>query len=115
MENIIRTGIIGFGLSGRVFHAPFIDVVKGFELSKISTANGNNIHIAQVRYPEALIVPDGQSIIDDENIDLVIVTSPNTVHFQWAKAALLANKHVVVEKPFTVTLAEAEELVELVK
>jgi len=115
MENIIRTGIIGFGLSGRVFHAPFIDVVKGFELSKISTANGNNIHIAQVRYPEALIVPDGQSIIDDENIDLVIVTSPNTVHFQWAKAALLANKHVVVEKPFTATLAEAEELVELAK
>ena len=115
MENIIRTGIIGFGLSGRVFHAPFIDIVEGFELSKISTANANNIHIAQVRYPEAEIVPDGQNIIDDDNIDLVIVTSPNTVHFHWAKAALLANKHVVVEKPFTVTLAEAEELIELAK
>lgn len=115
MENIIRTGIIGFGLSGRVFHAPFIDVVEGFELSKISTTNPNNIHIAQVRYPEALIEPDAQNIIDDTNIDLVIVTSPNTVHFHWAKEALLANKHVVVEKPFTVTLAEAEELIELAK
>ena len=115
MEKIIRTGVIGYGLSGRVFHAPFIDVVEGFELSKISTANPHNIRIAQSRYPNTPIVPDGQSIIDDNNIDLVIVTSPNTVHFKWAKAALLANKHVVVEKPFTVSLAEAEELVELAK
>ena len=115
MEKVIRTGIIGYGLSGRVFHAPFIDVVEGFELSKISTANPHNISIAKSRYPNTPIVPDGQSIIDDNNIDLVIVTSPNTVHFKWAKAALLANKHVVVEKPFTVSLAEAEELVELAK
>lgn len=115
MEKIIRAGIIGFGLSGRVFHAPFVDVVDGFELSKISTANPNNISIVQTRYPSTTIVPDGQSIINDDSIDLVIVTSPNTVHFHWAKAALMANKHVVVEKPFTVTLAEAEELVELAK
>lgn len=115
MENIIRTGIIGFGLSGRVFHAPFVDIVDGFELSKISTANPDNIRIAQKTYPSATIVPDGHSIINDDNIDLVIVTSPNTVHFDWAKAALLANKHVVVEKPFTVTLAEAEELIQLAK
>ena len=115
MENIIRTGIIGFGLSGRVFHAPFIDVVEGFVLSKISTANPDNIRIAKERYPSTTIVPDGESIINDDKIDLVIVTSPNTVHFDWTKKALLANKHVVVEKPFTVTLAEAEELVELAK
>ena len=115
MEKIIRTGIIGYGLSGRVFHAPFIDVVEGFELSKISTANLNNTRIAQSRYPNTTIVPDGKSIINDDNIDLVIVTLPNTVHFDWAKAALLANKHVVVEKPFTVTFAEAQELVELAK
>ena len=115
MEKIIRTGIIGFGLSGRVFHAPFVDIVDGFELSKISTANPENISIAKERYPNATVVADGQSIINDNSIDLVIVTSPNTVHFHWAKEALLANKHVVVEKPFTVTLAEAEELVELSK
>ncbi|HZJ80568.1 MAG TPA: oxidoreductase [Dysgonamonadaceae bacterium] len=115
MENKIKTGIIGYGLSGRVFHAPFVDVVEGFELSKISTADPKKINLANKRYPNTTIVPDGQSIIDDKEIDLVIVTSPNTVHFDWAKAALLANKHVVVEKPFTVTLAEAEELVELAK
>ena len=115
MENIIRTGIIGYGLSGRVFHAPFIDVVDGFELAKISTSCPDKTSMAQERYPNATIVPDPQSIVDDPNIDLVIVTSPNTVHFHWAKEALLANKHVVVEKPFTVTYAEALELVELSK
>ena len=115
MENIIRTGIIGYGLSGRVFHAPFIDIVDGFKLSKISTSSPEKTSLAQVRYLNTEIVPNAESIINDPNIDLVIVTSPNTVHFHWAKEALLADKHVVVEKPFTVTLAEAEELVELSK
>lgn len=115
MKNIIRTGIIGYGLSGRVFHAPFIDIVDGFEILKISTSNPDKISLAQVRYPSAFIVPDASGIVNDPDIDLVIVTSPNTVHFHWAKEALLADKHVVVEKPFTVTLAEAEELVELSK
>ena len=81
MENRIRTGIIGFGLSGRVFHSPFVDIVDGFELAKISTTNINSINIAQVRYPGTTIVSDGQDIIDDKEIDLVNVTSPNTVHF----------------------------------
>lgn len=115
MEKVIRTGIIGFGLSGRVFHAPFIDVVDGFELSKISTSNPESIKIIENRYPQTAIVPDGKGIIDDPEIDLVIVTSPNTVHFHWAREALLAGKHVVVEKPFTVTADEADELIEISK
>lgn len=115
MKNNIRTGIIGYGLSGRVFHAPFIDIVEGYKLSKISTSSPDKISLAQVRYLNTEIVPDADSIVNDPNIDLVIITSPNTVHFHWAKEALLANKHVVVEKPFTVTYAEAQELVELSK
>ncbi|HUI31975.1 MAG TPA: Gfo/Idh/MocA family oxidoreductase, partial [Dysgonamonadaceae bacterium] len=115
MKNNIRTGIIGYGLSGRVFHAPFIDIVEGYKLSKISTSSPDKISLAQVRYLNTEIVPDADSIVNDPNIDLVIITSPNTVHFQWAKEALLANKHVVVEKPFTVTYVEAQELVELSK
>ncbi len=111
----IRTAIIGFGLSGRVFHAPFIDVVDGFELTKISTSNPSAIEIIKFRYPNTAIVPDAEEIIKDESIDLVIVTSPNTVHFKWAKEALLAGKHVVIEKPFTNTTEEADELIELSK
>ena len=115
MENIIRTGIIGYGLSGRVFHAPFVDVVEGLELSKISTSDPKKISLAKERYPHTTIVADAKNIVEDPEIDLVIVASPNTVHFHWAKEALLANKHVVVEKPFTVNYAEAQELVELSK
>lgn len=115
MTTSIRTGIIGYGLSGRVFHAPFIDVVDGYELTKISTRKPESVSLINRRYPSTVVVPDGQDIIDDPAIDLVIVTSPNTDHFRWAKAALLAGKHAVVEKPFTVSVAEADELIELAK
>ena len=111
----IHTGIIGFGLSGRVFHAPFIDVIEGFELTKISTANQERQKTATNCYPTTEIVPEPNSIISDPNIDLVIVASPNTDHFRWSKEALLAGKHVVVEKPFTVNVAEADELIEIAK
>ncbi|NLX80698.1 MAG: oxidoreductase [Proteiniphilum sp.] len=115
MSNIIRTGIIGYGLSGRVFHAPFVDVVDGYELTSISTSNPNSIKMVNNRYPSTLVVPGGQQIIDNKDIDLVIVTSPNTDHFRWAKEALNAGKHVIVEKPFTVSVEEADELLALAK
>lgn len=111
----IRTGIIGYGLSGRVFHAPFIDVVEGYELTKISTSNPEREAMIEERYPITAVVPDGKGIIDDPEIDLVIVTSPNTDHFRWSRDALLAGKHVVVEKPFTVNVEEAAELIEIAK
>ena len=113
MSSIIRTGIIGYGLSGRVFHAPFIDVVEGYELTKISTSKPENVKLIEERYPVTAVVPDGRGIIEDPEIDLVIVTSPNTEHFRWAREALIAGKHVVVEKPFTVNVSEADELIEI--
>lgn len=112
MQNI-RTGIIGYGLSGRVFHAPFIDVVDGFELAAISTRNSAGIELIRQRYPSTQIAADAAEIINDPSIDLVIITSPNTVHFKQGKEALLAGKHVVIEKPFTNTVAEADELIAL--
>ena len=115
MSIVIRTGVIGYGLSGRVFHAPFIDAVDGYELTKISTANPDRIKMINERYPSTTVVPDGQDIISDPDINLVVVTSPNTDHFRWAKEALLAGKHAMVEKPFTVNVAEADELIELSK
>lgn len=115
MSTNIHTGIIGYGLSGRVFHAPFIDVIEGYELTKISTSDPEKKTLIEERYPITAVVPDGKGIIDDPEIDLVIVTSPNTDHFRWAREALLAGKHVVVEKPFTVDVEEAEELIEIAK
>lgn len=115
MSTTIHTGIIGFGLSGRVFHAPFIDIIEGFELTKISTSDPEKEAYIEDRYPITAVVPDGKGIIDDPEIDLVIVTSPNTDHFRWAREALLAGKHVVVEKPFTVNVEEAAELIDISK
>ena len=115
MSQTIRTGIIGYGLSGRVFHAPFVDVVEGFELSKISTTQPERIAMVNERYPKTEVVPSPQDIINNPSIDLVINTSPNTDHVRWAREALLAGKHVMIEKPFTVNTQEADELIELAK
>lgn len=116
MQNqTIRTGIIGYGLSGRVFHAPFIQVVDGFELTAISTTNRQSIEHINQRYPQTKITSSADAIIKDPAIDLIIITSPNTEHFSQAKAALMEKKHVVVEKPFTNTSNEANELIALSK
>jgi len=115
MASIIRTGIIGYGLSGRVFHAPFVDVVDGFELTKISTSKPERVQMIHERYPETVVVPTPQDIINDPDIDLVINTSPNVDHARWVREALLAGKHAMVEKPFTVNVKEADELIEIAK
>jgi predicted dehydrogenase len=115
MSSIIRTGIIGYGLSGRVFHAPFVDITEGFELTKISTSKPERIQLINERYPKTTVVPNPQDIINDPDIDLVINTSPNTDHARWVREALLAGKHAMVEKPFTVSVKEADELIDIAK
>lgn len=109
----IKAGLIGYGMGGRVFHAPLIDHVNGLDLVKIRETREENIKIARGRYPHAEIVSDAQHIIDDTNIDLVVLAVPNSAHYPLAKASLLAGKHVVVEKPFTITSEEADELIQL--
>lgn len=115
MKQKVNVGLIGFGLAGRVFHAPIINSVEGFKLSKIVTSKTESILTAKELYPLAEIVPDAGNVIQDKGIELVIVATPNTSHAELAKKALLAGKHVVIEKPFTVTSEEADELIELSK
>jgi len=109
----IKVGIIGFGLSGKIFHSPFIHSIESMEISKIVTANPINASNAKNEYPKAKIISNPNELFEDDEIDLVIVSVPNTFHADFATKALMANKHVVVEKPFTVTSEEAEELVKL--
>ncbi|UII34605.1 oxidoreductase [Fulvivirga ulvae] len=112
MQNI-KVGLIGYGMGGRVFHAPLIDHVTGLELVSIRETREENIKIAKSRYPQAEIVSDASLIINAPEIDLVVLAVPNSAHYSLAHAALSADKHVVVEKPFTVTSAEADELIKL--
>lgn len=110
MEKIIQTAIVGFGLSGRVFHAPFIHVHPGFRLKKVVERFSEN---ARAIYPDAQIVRNHLDLLKDPDLDLVVITTPNIYHFDLAREFLEGGKHVVVEKPFTTSSAEADELIRI--
>lgn len=115
MKERINVALIGFGLSGRVFHAPIIASMPEFILSMIYTTKRENIKTIKELYPKTSIVSDVGEIMREESIDLVVVASPNTSHFATAKEAIISEKHVVVEKPFTVNSKEADNLIALSK
>src|SRR4051812_27960644 len=103
--NPIKTALCSFGMSGKVFHAPFISRHKGFRLYGISERSNRG---AGAAYPGVKIFSSIDELLNDDQVELVIVNTPNATHFDFAKRALEANKNVVVEKPFTVTVEEAE-------
>jgi len=111
MDNkTIKAGIVGYGLSGKVFHAPFIHTHPGFQLCKIVERHQS---LSKYDYPYAEVVKDFGGLIADPEIELVAVCTPNTLHYPMVKACLDAGKHVVIEKPFTNTTKEADELIHL--
>jgi scyllo-inositol 2-dehydrogenase (NADP+) len=110
MQKIINTAIIGFGLSGRVFHAPFLHMHPGFKLAKVVERKGNS---SKDLYPDIEIVKDYKDLLKDDALDLVVISIPNIFHFDLAREFLKAGKHVVIEKPFTPTSAEADKLIKL--
>jgi len=115
MSDNVQVGLIGYGMAGRVFHAPIITSIAGLCLKMIRETKADNISLAKNRYPTAAIVAESEQIISDPEIDLVVIASPNTTHYSLAKQALENGKHVVVDKPFTNTSKEADELVEIAK
>lgn len=102
-----KFGLIGFGYAGKTFHAPLIAATPGAVLAMIATSQAEE---ATLHYPGAVIVPDAAALIADPQIDVVVLATPNASHYPLALAALEAGKHVVVDKPFTLTVAEAEDL-----
>ena len=108
----IKTALLSYGMSGKVFHAPFLELHPGFELLGSWERSKKLI---QEDYPRVKSFLSLESILEDITVDLVIVNTPVATHFDYAKKVLLAGKHVVVEKAFTTTVAEAEELEELAK
>lgn len=106
----INVALCSFGMSGWVFHAPFLQQHPGFHFYGVLERSKN---LAAGKFPEVITFRSLDALLEDKNIDLVIVNTPNATHYEFAKKALLAGKHVVVEKPFTVDPAEAEELISL--
>ena len=107
---MVRAGLIGFGLAGQAFHAPVIRGVPGMELACVLERRTDN---AKARYPEVRIARTLEEMLSDKSIQLCVVATPNDTHYSYAKACLDAGRDVVVDKPLTPTMAEAEELVRL--
>jgi scyllo-inositol 2-dehydrogenase (NADP+) len=108
----ISVGLSGYGLSGAIFHAPIIEKVQGLELTTVMSSDP-----AKVRrdYPHVAVVPSLDGLLADKDIALVVIATPNDTHYEFAKRALEAGKHVIVEKPFTLNVARADDLIELAR
>ncbi|HCM9151687.1 TPA: oxidoreductase [Enterobacter cloacae subsp. cloacae] len=112
MSDSIRVGLIGYGYASKTFHAPLIAGTPGMALAAVSSSDASKVH---ADWPTVPVVSEPKHLFNDPNIDLIVIPTPNDTHFPLAKAALEAGKHVVVDKPFTVTLSQARELDALAK
>jgi scyllo-inositol 2-dehydrogenase (NADP+) len=111
LENkIINVALCSFGMSGWVFQAPFISQHKGFNLVAVWERTNNT---ASQKYPTIKTYRTLEALLKDETIEVVVVNTPSVTHFEYAKQCLLANKNVIVEKPFTATVTQAKELISI--
>ena len=109
-QRTVKTAILSYGMSGKIFQAPFLNLHPGFEIAGCWERSKKLI---QEDYPNVKSYPTLESVLEDPEVELVIVNTPINTHFEYAKKALEAGKHAVVEKAFTVTAAEAQELKDL--
>lgn len=108
----MKVGLIGYGMAGQVFHAPVIAAIPSLRLTKVVERRGQT---SRERYPWVEVVREAATLFEDQAIELVVVATPNNSHFELARQALLAGKHVVVDKPFTLTSEQAQELIDLAR
>jgi predicted dehydrogenase len=108
----IRVGLIGFGFAGRIFHSNVIEAVEGLELAAIVQRSGSE---AATAFPHVKIVPSVEALLEDTSIRLVVVATPNATHLPIARQCLLADRDVVIDKPFALNSSEAAELIQLAR
>src|SRR5690348_16020935 len=108
----IGVGIVGYGLAGRYFHAPFVEAVDGLRVAAIATGHPDRRQEARRDYPAAAVVEGFEALLDRPDVEVVVVASPNRTHVPFGVAALDAGRHVVTDKPIGTSVADAERLVE---
>ena len=108
----IVTGLASYGMSGSLFHAPFITIHPGFDLRYIVERTKN---LSKERYPDVQVLRSFEALLAEPEVELVVVNTPDVTHYAFIKKALLAGKHVIAEKPFVFTVAEGNELIALAK
>src|SRR5947209_16021442 len=106
-EKALKVGLIGYGYAGKTLHAPLINSIPGFELAIVGSSRPEAV---LADFPRVQVIADALSVATHPEVDLVVIASPNESHYPLTAAALRAGKHVVCDKPFTLTLAEAESL-----
>ncbi|WP_313610411.1 oxidoreductase [Atlantibacter hermannii] len=112
MSDNIRVGLIGYGYASKTFHAPLIVGTPGMTLAAVSSSDASKVH---ADWPNVTVVSDPKQLFNDPSLGLIVIPTPNDTHFPLARAAMEAGKHVVVDKPFTVTLSQARELEAMAK
>ncbi len=110
MDKPVTTALLSYGMSGEVFHAPLLASLPEFRLAAIVQRKGDK---AKTHFPDVRVCRTVEEVVDDPEVELVVVNTPNETHVDFAASALEAGKHVVVEKPFTVTSEEAERLISI--
>ncbi len=108
----IKTAIVGFGISGQCFQAPILEDCQEIDLCAVVSSNGEKVH---AQLPNVEVYPTIENMLENPSIELVIIATPNDLHVPQAKLALLAGKHVVIEKPFSIDVKEGEALIEVAK
>jgi predicted dehydrogenase len=108
----LRVGLIGYGYAGKTFHAPLIAAVPSLALVAVCSSDAAKVH---ADWPGVTVHGKPADLMQRDDIDLVVIATPNDTHHPLARAALLAGRHVVIDKPFTVALDDARELVELAR
>ena len=107
MSESLNVGIVGYGFATKTFHAPLVAGVPGLKLAAISSSDPAKV---AADWPEVATETSPEALFARPDIDLVVIPTPNETHYPLASAALAAGKHVVVDKPFTVTTHEARRL-----
>lgn len=106
MKAMINVGLVGYGFASKTFHAPLIQATEGLDLVAVSSSDASKVR-AEL---DVEVESQALALCKRDDLDLIVIPTPNDTHFPLAKAALMAGKHVVVDKPFTVTLSEAKQL-----
>lgn len=112
MTDPIGVGIVGYGLAGRSFHAPFVDAVDGLRLDAIVTTDPDRRARAMAEHPGAVVLDSVEAMLARAEIGVVVVATPNGLHVPLGMQALAAGRHVVVDKPIALDVAGAETLID---
>jgi len=110
MQKPIVTALLAYGMSGKLFHAPFVHAHPGFNFKGVLEHNTKKVN---ADYPEIKSFDKLDEILDDPEIELVIINTPSNTHVDYSRKALLAGKDILVEKPFAPTVEEAQEIFDL--